>query len=68
MVINLLSNAIKFTDVSRRFSRRCLTSFARPLNAIKGFANLLPRREPNLSDRGKENVAKWTKHPTIFWR
>ena len=29
-----------------------------PMNAIKGFANLLARREPNLTDRGKENLAK----------
>jgi len=29
-----------------------------PMNAIKGFANLVQRREPNLTDRGKENLEK----------
>ena len=29
-----------------------------PMNAIKGFASLLRRREPNLTDRGKENLEK----------
>ena len=29
-----------------------------PMNAIKGFAGLLRRREPNLTDRGKENLEK----------
>ena len=29
-----------------------------PMNAIKGFANLVRRREPGISDRGKENLEK----------
>ena len=29
-----------------------------PMNAIKGFANLVRRREPGLSDRGRENLEK----------
>ena len=29
-----------------------------PMNAIKGFASLVARREPSLTDRGKENLEK----------